>query len=72
MTPRPLFESVSWNDFLPNQNDDCLLRSEIKVLVGRDLINYIDDLKWMDDFVPSMISHKNDEEVIKQSEIVSI
>jgi len=63
--------NLSIDLFIPTITDELLLREEFQVLIGRDLLKYDDNLKWMKPHISTCIPHKYDDLVKQKSNVVN-
>ena len=61
---------INLEKYVPNKMDEQSLKEELKIMIARDLAEYIDELKWMKDFTPEVITHKYMNETKTVSETV--
>ena len=61
---------VTYDHIIPNIHDDIKLRNEFKTLIGRDLLKYCENLKWMNPFILKYLPHMYDKEIQIKSNVV--
>ena len=62
---------INLRDFIPSQEEEVQFKKDIKFLMTKDLIEYIEDVKWMKEFTPKYLLHNHWAEIQTVSEIVS-
>ena len=56
--------------FFPTQTDEVKLQNEIKTLVARDLVKYIEELSWIEKYIDKQFPHQYSKESCIISEVV--
>ncbi|XP_066935606.1 uncharacterized protein, partial [Clytia hemisphaerica] len=64
---------INMHDYLPDSNFEKLLVDELEILVTRDVIKYVQEVKgWTDDLLPKIIKHDHMDAISKISEVHSL
>ena len=59
-------------EYLPSVDDNLKLRDEFKILIGQTLKQHLEEMSWLDKFIPDHITHEYTKETTCKSEIVSM
>ena len=64
-------KDIPVENFIPNKGDEESLKSEVMILVSRDLVKYFEEVKWMEKYVVKHIKHQYSEVATHKSTVVS-
>lgn len=65
----PINPEISMKQFLANQDELCLYKKSLKILLARELGNHLSGFDWMCSVTPDHISHKYTEQMSQKSSI---
>ena len=62
-------DDITYKNFIPSTTEFTKYKESLKILLGRILCEYIDDLKWMRKVIPHHIPHDLKDVMSKRSEV---